>query len=67
MSAGDVLILGQVGLLSRGNFENIPFAYNLYKYDDPAHDALAEHFKEAFCRTVEIEFLGVWFVSLRLR
>ena len=67
MSASDVLILGQVGLLSRGNFENIPFAYNLYKYNDPAHDALAGRFKEAFCCPVTIEFLGVWFVSFRLR
>ena len=54
-------------MLSKYNFENIPFAYNLYKSDDPEHDALAQHFKEAFCRTVEIEFLGVWFVSLLSR
>ena len=54
-------------MLTKDNFENIPFAYNLYKSDDRADDDLAGRFKEAFCHIVEIEFLGVWFVSLRLR
>jgi hypothetical protein len=67
MSASDVLTLDQVGLLTKDNFENIPFAYNLYKHNDSDHNGLAVHFKEAFCHPVGIEFLGVWFVSLRLR
>ena len=54
-------------MLTKDNLEKIQFAYNLYKSDDPDDDDLANHFKETSCREVEIEFLGVWFASLRLR
>ena len=53
----------QVGLLSKDNLEQIPFAYKLYKSWDPKRSKLASRFKKAFCREVPIEFLGVWFVS----
>ncbi|KAH8993939.1 hypothetical protein EDB92DRAFT_2064462 [Lactarius akahatsu] len=51
-------MLHKVGLLSRDNIEQIPFAYELYKSD--GNDALAQEFKMAFSREVPIEFVGVW-------
>ncbi|KAH9010783.1 hypothetical protein EDB84DRAFT_1541996 [Lactarius hengduanensis] len=51
-------MLHKVGLLSRDNIEQIPFAYELYKSDDNV--ALAQDFKMAFSREVPIEFVGVW-------
>ncbi|KAH8993945.1 hypothetical protein EDB92DRAFT_1795941 [Lactarius akahatsu] len=51
-------MLHKVGLLSRDNVEQIPFAYELYKSD--GNDALAQEFKMAFSREVPIEFVGVW-------
>ena len=47
----------QVGLLSKDNTQQIPFAYKLYKSKD---DSLTRGFKETFCRPVPIEFVGVW-------
>ncbi|KAH9007824.1 hypothetical protein EDB84DRAFT_1552891 [Lactarius hengduanensis] len=51
-------MLHKVGLLSKDNIEQIPFAYELYKSDD--NDALAQGFKMTFSREVPIEFVGVW-------
>ncbi|KAH8987748.1 hypothetical protein EDB86DRAFT_2949147 [Lactarius hatsudake] len=51
-------MLHKVGLLSRDNIEQIPFAYELYKSDDNV--ALAQGFKMTFSREVPIEFVGVW-------
>jgi hypothetical protein len=51
----------QVGLLSKDNTDQIPFAYKLYKSSD---DALARGFKETFCRPVPIDFVGVWWVLM---
>jgi uncharacterized protein (DUF2235 family) len=54
----------QVGLLSKDNNEQIPFAYKLYKTSSSSDDALARGFKETFCRPVPIEFVGVWWVLM---
>ncbi|KAH9065589.1 hypothetical protein EDB87DRAFT_1739788 [Lactarius vividus] len=51
-------MLHKVGLLSKDNIEQIPFAYKLYKADD--NTDLAQGFKTTFCREVPIEFVGVW-------
>ncbi|KAH8987398.1 hypothetical protein EDB86DRAFT_2832355 [Lactarius hatsudake] len=51
-------MLHKVGLLSKDNIEQIPFAYKLYKADD--NTDLAQGFKATFCREVPIEFVGVW-------
>jgi uncharacterized protein (DUF2235 family) len=51
-----------VGLLPKGNDEQIPFAYKVYKSRDNDSEKLATHFKKTFGREVKIEFLGVWFV-----
>jgi uncharacterized protein (DUF2235 family) len=50
----------QVGLLSKDNFEQIPFAYKLYESQRKSDDLLAEGFKKTFSRHVPIEFVGVW-------
>jgi hypothetical protein len=50
-------LVGQVGLLSRDNMEQVSFAYKVYKSTD---DALARGFKATFCRNVPIDFVGVW-------
>lgn len=55
----------QIGLLPRDNMEQIPFAYKLYTKTDKDSLALAAGFKQTFCRTVEIEFVGVWWVAQR--
>jgi uncharacterized protein (DUF2235 family) len=52
----------QVGLLSKDNFEQVPFAYKLYKTSNSKSHKLAAHFKRSFSREVTIEFIGVWFV-----
>ncbi|KIM33348.1 hypothetical protein M408DRAFT_61645 [Serendipita vermifera MAFF 305830] len=49
-------MLDSVGLLSRGNQEQIPFAYRMYKTESP----LAASFKQTFCTPVDIHFVGVW-------
>ncbi|KZT12113.1 uncharacterized protein LAESUDRAFT_670416 [Laetiporus sulphureus 93-53] len=53
-------MLHKIGLLPTGNAEQIPFACKLYKQTGPANARLAAGFKRTFCRTVQIEFVGVW-------
>jgi len=53
-----------VGLLSKDNVEQIPFAYKVYKTRDDKSEELAARFKKAFGREVKIDFLGVWFASI---
>lgn len=50
-------MLTTVGLLPKDNVQQIPFAWKMYA---DTGFVLAEGFKKAFCRTVRIEFLGVW-------
>ncbi|RXW24317.1 hypothetical protein EST38_g1519 [Candolleomyces aberdarensis] len=50
-------MISKVGLLHRGNEEQIPFAYELYSKDS----TLAETFKKTFSKDVgKIHFVGVW-------
>ncbi|KAH8992435.1 hypothetical protein EDB92DRAFT_2087030 [Lactarius akahatsu] len=53
-------MLHKVGLLSKDNTEQIPFAYQLYASDRPDDLDLVEGFKRTFCRKVPIDFVGVW-------
>ncbi|KAI0301180.1 hypothetical protein B0F90DRAFT_1668043 [Multifurca ochricompacta] len=53
-------MLHKVGLLSKDNFEQIPFAYKLYKSSSDKNNKLAVRFKKAYSRDVPIDFLGVW-------
>lgn len=52
--------LYKIGLLSKGSDEQIPLAYKLYTRTDKAGVELSGGFKKTFCRSVSIEFLGVW-------
>ena len=51
----------QVGLLSKDNMEQIPFAYTLYESGSDGH---AKGYKKMFCRPVPIDFVGVWWVLM---
>ncbi|RDB14707.1 hypothetical protein Hypma_016365 [Hypsizygus marmoreus] len=52
--------LYKVGLLPRDNEQQIPFAYRLYKREDADGIALCAGFKQTFCQSVKVEFVGVW-------
>jgi len=49
-------MLHKVGLLSRSNEEQVPFAYSMYSTGSD----MCDDFKRTFCNPVEVDFLGVW-------
>ncbi|KAJ3998242.1 hypothetical protein F5050DRAFT_1798545 [Lentinula boryana] len=51
-------MLHKVGLLSKDNFQQVPFAYKMYTRVDKTGWEQSNAFKEAFCRDVTIHFLG---------
>ncbi|KAN0111562.1 Uncharacterized alpha/beta hydrolase domain (DUF2235) domain containing protein [Russula decolorans] len=53
-------MLHKVGLLSKDNIEQIPFAYKLYTSTKDSDTEIANGFNVTFCRQVPIEFVGVW-------
>jgi len=53
-------MLTKVGLLPAGNDALVNFAYMTYTRTDPAADEAAADFKQDFCRSVKVEFLGAW-------
>ncbi|KDQ53578.1 hypothetical protein JAAARDRAFT_197382 [Jaapia argillacea MUCL 33604] len=53
-------MLQKVGLLSKGNAEQMPFAFDMYKRDDVEGLKLSIMFKRTFSIDVKIDFLGVW-------
>lgn len=55
-------MLHKVGLLPAGNFQQVPFAYKMYKRADDVGWEQSNEFKKAFSVDVTIEFIGVWFV-----
>jgi hypothetical protein len=56
-------MLGKVGLLPAGNYQQIPFAYKIYTRADRIGWEQSVEFKEAFSVDVSIEFVGVWYVK----
>ncbi|KAF5321153.1 hypothetical protein D9619_001336 [Psilocybe cf. subviscida] len=56
----DAGMLHKVGLLPAGNFQQVPFAYQMYTQDDCVGWEQSNEFKKAYCIDVPIEFLGVW-------
>lgn len=50
----------QIGLLSKDNDAQLPFAYRLYKSELDESVDIAVGFKQTFCRPVPIQFIGVW-------
>ncbi|VDC07954.1 unnamed protein product [Peniophora sp. CBMAI 1063] len=53
-------MLLKIGLLSKDNDAQLSFAYKLYKSNNPDSGPIAAGFKRTFCRSVPIEFIGVW-------
>ncbi|KAE9403227.1 hypothetical protein BT96DRAFT_854948 [Gymnopus androsaceus JB14] len=53
-------MLYKVGLLPRDNQQQIPFAYKLYTRTDKASVTLSAGFKQTYCQSVGIDFIGVW-------
>ncbi|KAF8814000.1 hypothetical protein BYT27DRAFT_7219939 [Phlegmacium glaucopus] len=61
-------MINKVGLILRGNEEQIPFAYELYADLSPKHQEktdkssrMAQRFKTTFSRSeVRVHFIGVW-------
>ncbi|KZV71100.1 hypothetical protein PENSPDRAFT_650993 [Peniophora sp. CONT] len=53
-------MLHKIGLLSKDNDAQLPFAYKLYKSELEDSVSIAAGFKRTFCRPVPIEFIGVW-------
>jgi uncharacterized protein (DUF2235 family) len=56
-------MLDKVGLLDRGNDENVPFAYKIYASQKEADIKMAKSFKETFSRFVTVHFVGVWYIQ----
>jgi uncharacterized protein (DUF2235 family) len=52
-------MLHKVGLLTQGNEELIPFAWDIYK-KHTTDWTVPDGFKQTFCRPVQIHFLGLW-------
>ena len=57
-----LIATNQIGLLSKDNDAQLSFAYKLYKSNNPDSGPIAAGFKRTFCRSVPIEFIGVWYV-----
>lgn len=55
-------MLYRVGLISRGNDEQITFAYKMYAKSGKKSDSQARLFKNTFSRPVWIDFVGCWYV-----
>ncbi|CAE7192828.1 unnamed protein product [Rhizoctonia solani] len=53
-------MLHKVGLLPAYNHEQVPFAYKMFKRDDPIGWKMSNGFKRAFCIDVKIDFVGVF-------
>jgi len=53
-------MIHKVGLLPADNFQQVKFAYKMYSRVDQVGWEQSTAFKEAFCRDVTIDFLGVW-------
>jgi len=53
-------MLHKVGLLTRGNEEQVPFAFKMYQCENRTGWDMSDGFKHTFCNEVEVDFLGVW-------
>jgi len=53
-------MLQKVGLLPLCNHQQLPFAYEMYIREDVEGLALSHMFKRTFCRSIRVEFVGVW-------
>ncbi|EIN14621.1 hypothetical protein PUNSTDRAFT_130247 [Punctularia strigosozonata HHB-11173 SS5] len=53
-------MLHKVGLLSSCNYQQLPFAYKMYKRDDEYGWRMSAIFKKTFSIHVNVDFVGVW-------
>jgi len=53
-------MINKVGLLAPSNYQQVPFAYKMFKRTDEIGWKQSDAFKKAFSVEVEIHFLGVW-------
>lgn len=53
-------MIHKVGLLPKDNFQQVPFAYKMFKRADHVGWEQSTEFKKAFSVDVNIEFVGVW-------
>jgi uncharacterized protein (DUF2235 family) len=51
-------MLHKVGLLQKGSVNLVPYATEVYNIRD--NDQIAQGFKETYCHTCAIHFIGVW-------
>ncbi|KAF8885707.1 hypothetical protein CPB84DRAFT_1850310 [Gymnopilus junonius] len=52
--------LHKVGLQPKDNQAQVPFAYKMYQRTDAAGLQLCAGFKQTYCQSVTIDFMGVW-------
>ncbi|KAJ7160144.1 hypothetical protein C8R46DRAFT_1223641 [Mycena filopes] len=55
-----IFLNDHVGLLPRDNQEQIPFAFKMYQNTSASGIELAAGYKQTFCQTVQVDFMGVW-------
>jgi T6SS, Phospholipase effector Tle1-like, catalytic domain len=55
-----VLTRCRLMVLILGRIEQVSFAYQMYKATGKKNDKLANGFKQTFCKTVQIDFMGCW-------
>lgn len=60
-------MIHKVGLLPPNNGEQIPFAYKMYLRTDTIGWEQSNEFKRTFSNNVDIEFIGVWYISIAHR
>lgn len=53
-------MLEKIGLLPRGNIDELQLAFKLYARQDAESVRLASNYKAQWCRQVSVEFVGVW-------
>ncbi|KZO94582.1 hypothetical protein CALVIDRAFT_206627 [Calocera viscosa TUFC12733] len=53
-------MLHKVGLLTRANEEQVPFAFSMYQTENAQGWDMSDAFKHTFCNEVQVDFLGVW-------
>ena len=52
--------LYKVGLLPKDNDSQAPLAFKMYKRTDAEGLELCAGFKQTYCQSVTIDFMGVW-------
>jgi uncharacterized protein (DUF2235 family) len=59
-------MIQKVGLLFKDDFQQVPFAYKMYKRADHVGWEQSTEFKKAFSMDVNIKFVGFWCEAIEL-